>query len=91
MSKKKLTHSGTYQLVLFNDNHHTFDEIIEILVSYAGHSPLQAAQCAIIIHNTGKYAVLEDKYDVCYDIYQYLLEYNINMEIIKKPKYDTKN
>ena len=88
MSKKKLTHRGTYQLIIFNDDHHTSDEIINLLISYAGHLPTQALQCASIIRNIGKYPVIEDKYDVCHDTYQCLLEYNIVMKIIKKRKYD---
>jgi ATP-dependent Clp protease adaptor protein ClpS len=84
MPKKKLTHKGKYQLIVYNDDLHTFDEVIELLIGYAGHNPLQAQQCAMIIHNNGKYAVLEDKYDVCYDIMHDLAESGLRMEILKK-------
>ena len=42
MPKKKLTHKGKYQLIVYNDDLHTFDEVIELLIGYAGHNPLQA-------------------------------------------------
>jgi ATP-dependent Clp protease adaptor protein ClpS len=45
------------KLVLHNDDHNTFDHVIECLVSICGHTALQAEQCALIVHTKGKCAV----------------------------------
>jgi len=44
-------------LILFNDDVHTFDFVIEALVSICNHSTEQAEQSAYIVHNNGKCAV----------------------------------
>jgi ATP-dependent Clp protease adaptor protein ClpS len=41
-------------LILFNDDHNTFDFVIETLIDVCGHEPLQAEQCAMIVHYKGK-------------------------------------
>lgn len=47
----------TYKLFVFNDSVNTFDHVISCFIRILGHTPIQAHQCAQIIHNTGKYAV----------------------------------
>ena len=41
-------------LVVFNDDHNTFDHVITTLVKVCRHSNEQAEQCAWIIHYKGK-------------------------------------
>lgn len=41
-------------IVLFNDDVNTFDHVIETLISVCNHEPLQAEQCAMIVHYKGK-------------------------------------
>lgn len=41
-------------LILFNDDHNTFDFVIETLIDVCEHEPLQAEQCALIVHYKGK-------------------------------------
>ncbi|MCK9219201.1 MAG: ATP-dependent Clp protease adaptor ClpS [Bacteroidales bacterium] len=41
-------------LILFNDDVHTFDFVIECLVEICQHEPEQAEQCALITHFKGK-------------------------------------
>jgi ATP-dependent Clp protease adaptor protein ClpS len=43
--------SGT--LVLYNDDINTFDHVIKSLVEVCGHDPVQAEQCAMIVHLKG--------------------------------------
>lgn len=45
------------QLVVWNDNVNTFDWVIESLVDICEQNYEQAEQCALIIHNNGKYPV----------------------------------
>jgi ATP-dependent Clp protease adaptor protein ClpS len=44
-------------LVLHNDDHNTFDHVIECLVGICNHDPIQAEQCAMIVHTKGKCTV----------------------------------
>ena len=44
-------------LVLFNDDVHTFDFVIKSLMRICAHSAEQAEQSAYIVHNNGKCAV----------------------------------
>lgn len=41
-------------LVLFNDDHNTFDFVIKSLIEVCSHDPEQAEQCALITHLKGK-------------------------------------
>jgi ATP-dependent Clp protease adaptor protein ClpS len=47
-------------LVIHNDDFNTFDFVIETLIEVCRHEPLQAEQCAYIIHHHGKCAVKTD-------------------------------
>lgn len=57
-------------LILFNDEIHSFDFVIEALIEVCDHEQLQAEQCALIAHykgkcpvKTGYMAELKPKYD----------------------------
>jgi ATP-dependent Clp protease adaptor protein ClpS len=52
-----------WNLVLYNDEHNTFDHVIEMLISICNHEALQAEQCALMVHFKGKCAVLSGTYD----------------------------
>jgi ATP-dependent Clp protease adaptor protein ClpS len=45
--------STTGTLVLYNDDFNTFDHVIKSLVEVCGHDPVQAEQCALIVHFKG--------------------------------------
>lgn len=49
-------------LVLYNDDFNTFEHVIESLVDVCHHTPEQAEQCAIIVHNKGRYEVKSGSY-----------------------------
>jgi ATP-dependent Clp protease adaptor protein ClpS len=51
------------QLVVYNDDYHTFDWVILCLMEVLEHSLHQAEQCTIIIHNKGKCSVKVGSYD----------------------------
>ncbi len=46
-------------LVVFNDDHNSFEHVIETLMKVCKHSHEQAEQCTMIIHFKGKCAVKE--------------------------------
>ncbi|HSG67402.1 MAG TPA: ATP-dependent Clp protease adaptor ClpS [Bacteroidales bacterium] len=65
MPKEKEFHKGDTDelvneeknLVLFNDDHNTFDHVIEALVAICKHDQHQAEQCALVAHFKGKCTV----------------------------------
>jgi ATP-dependent Clp protease adaptor protein ClpS len=64
----KITEKASNQLspkiILFNDNHNSFDHVIRCLVTFCNHGLIQAEQCALIVHTKGKcdikHGTLED-------------------------------
>jgi ATP-dependent Clp protease adaptor protein ClpS len=56
----------THKLTLHNDNENSFEYVIVCLIRFCKHEPLQAEQCAMIVHNnescdisSGCYAEME--------------------------------
>ncbi|MEM1216382.1 MAG: ATP-dependent Clp protease adaptor ClpS [Bacteroidota bacterium] len=45
------------QLIVYNDDHNTFDWVIKCFVEVLGHAHSQSEQLALIIHTKGKAAV----------------------------------
>ena len=39
----------TKSIVLYNDDHNSFAHVIECLMAYCEHAPIQAEQCTLII------------------------------------------
>jgi ATP-dependent Clp protease adaptor protein ClpS len=46
--------SEPYAVIVWNDDVHSFDFVIECLMMCAGHGPEQAEQCTFLIHFKGK-------------------------------------
>ena len=72
---------GDWHVVLYNDNHNTFDHVIDCLISTCGHDALQAEQCAMIVHFKGKCNVKSGSYDELAPIYQSLAEKDLTVEL----------
>lgn len=70
-----------YAIILFNDDVNTFDHVIDMLVSYCEHDPLQAEQCAFIVHHNGKCDVKHGSYEDLEPICTKLLESGLSAEI----------
>ncbi len=45
------------QLILYNDEHHSFDYVIESLIEVCNHDAEQAEQCTLLTHYKGKCSV----------------------------------
>lgn len=54
---------ASHVLMLYNDDHNTFDHVIESLVEVCGHSEIQAEQVALIVHTKGKCDVKHGSFD----------------------------
>ena len=50
--------SITPQLILYNDDFNSFQYVEDCLIRVCKHTPEQAQQCALIVHNKGKCNVL---------------------------------
>lgn len=71
------------QLVLFNDDVHTFDYVIKSLVDICRHTEEQAAQCAILVHCHGKCTVKHGSYIDLLPMHRALLDKQLTSEIIE--------
>ncbi|NCT18814.1 MAG: hypothetical protein COZ75_09590 [Flavobacteriaceae bacterium CG_4_8_14_3_um_filter_34_10] len=70
------------EIVLFNDEVNTFDHVIEMLIYACEHSPIQAEQCALIVHYKGKCTVKTGIYEELEPRCTLLLEAGLSAEII---------
>ena len=87
MSKKKPTSNrGLHRVVLRDDNHNTFDDVIDSLMDVCGHGYLQSVQCAMITHNVGRCAVFTDSYDGCQTVHRRLIQHGLTVIIEKCEK-----
>lgn len=68
-------------IVLYNDDHNTFEHVIDCLVNYCKHSNEQAQQCALIVHNIGKCSVKEGNFKKLLPIHEALLEAGLTSKL----------
>lgn len=73
--------SNLNKIILFNDDVNTFDHVIEMLITICDHEPLQAEQCAILVHYTGKCEVKTGKLSELVPKCSALLEAGLSAEI----------
>ncbi len=69
------------KLILYNDDVNTFDHVIDSLIKYCNHEPVQAEQCAWIVHNNGRCDVKRGGYKQLRPICEVLLEKGLSAEI----------
>ena len=70
-------------LVLYNDDYHTFDYVIKALVDICRHSYEQAEQCTILVHYRGKCVVKNGSYEELLPMHTALLEKQLTTEIVR--------
>jgi ATP-dependent Clp protease adaptor protein ClpS len=68
MSKKSLKKRGTYKVILHDDNHNTFENVIDSIMNVCGYNYLQAVQCTIIVHEAKRCNIYEDRHDDCQEV-----------------------
>jgi ATP-dependent Clp protease adaptor protein ClpS len=69
------------KLIVYNDDYNTFQHVIRCLIAYCKHTREQAEQCAMFIHNKGKYAVKHGEYEELRPIRDALTENGIDAKI----------
>jgi ATP-dependent Clp protease adaptor protein ClpS len=68
-------------IVVFNDDVNTFDDVIQWLVESCDHNPLQAEQCALIVHHNGKCNVKNGSFEELKPLATALLDRGLSVEI----------
>ena len=68
-------------IVVYNDDFHTFDYVIETLIKVCQHDLIQAEQCTYLIHYTGRCIVKRGNYQKLEPLCSALLEKGLTAEI----------
>ena len=68
-------------LVLFNDDHNTFDQVIVALVDVCEHDHQQAEQCALVAHFKGKCRVRSGPFDELKPLHEEMGRRDLTVEI----------
>lgn len=72
-------------LVIHNDDFNTFDFVIDTLIEVCRHQPVQAEQCAYIIHHIGKCSVKTDLFKRLQPIWAELTQRGLTATIEDAP------
>jgi ATP-dependent Clp protease adaptor protein ClpS len=70
-----------WTLTLFDDDIHTFDEVIHQLIKALGCDQPTAEEITITVHNTGSAVVYEGPFEECFRINAVLVEIQLVTEI----------
>lgn len=68
-------------LILWNDDHNTFEHVIECLIKYAGKMEAEANKIAFIVHSKGKCSILEGEKSELIECYNILKLKNLSVSI----------
>ena len=74
--------TNKYEIVLFNDDVHTFDYVIDSLIEICEHTLEQAEQCTYLVHYKGKCSVKTGEYDELKPRCTRLLQKGLSAEIM---------
>ncbi len=69
------------ELILFNDDHNTFDFVIETLIDVCEHELEQAEQCTFIAHFNGKCAVKSGTFNELKPVYTEMYNRSLTVSI----------
>jgi len=79
---EKTDTQGANHIVLYNDDVNTFDHVIETLIYTCEHTPVQAEQCALLVHYKGKCTVKTGVYEELVPRCSKLLDAGLSAEIV---------
>lgn len=63
LKSEETTSDQVRDLMVYNDDHNTFDHVIDTLVKVCKHDVHQAEQCTFLIHYKGKCSVKKGQYE----------------------------
>ena len=70
-----------WSVILYNDEVHTFDEVINQLIKATGCSSSEAEKLAWTVHTEGKATVFEGPFEECFEVQSILREIQLVTEI----------
>lgn len=73
---------GNNEIVLYNDDVNTFDHVIQTLIYTCEHTPVQAEQCAMLVHYKGKCTVKTGAYKELEPRCSKILQAGLSAEIV---------
>lgn len=76
-----ITGKKVREIILHNDDVNTFEHVIVSLMEICDHDPLQAEQCAVLVHYTGKCSVKRGAFDVLRPMCEALCDRGLSAEI----------
>ncbi len=79
---EKTIETTNNEIVLYNDDVNTFDHVIETLICTCEHTPVQAEQCAMLVHYKGKCTVKTGVYEELVPRCSKLLQAGLSAEIV---------
>jgi len=71
-----------YKLILYNDDVHKFDDVIEALIEICKHDPIQAEQCTMLVHFKGKCTVKTGSMELLKPMHEKLISRSLTSEIV---------
>lgn len=80
-SKNVIESSNPWRLILYNDDIHTFDEVINQLIKALGCSRNKAEEFTVEVHNKGKAVVFKGSFEECFEKNSILAEIQLITEI----------
>jgi ATP-dependent Clp protease adaptor protein ClpS len=79
--KEQEKENTPWRLILYDDDIHTFDEVINQLIKALGCSVSRAEEITLKVHNEGKATVHEGSFEECLNINTILQEIQLITEI----------
>lgn len=70
-----------WRVILYNDEEHTFDEVIGQIMKATGCSQSKAEELTFKVHNEGKANVFEGSFEECFQVNSILKEIQLITEI----------
>ena len=71
-----------HEIVLYNDDIHTFDYVIDALIDVCEHDYIQAEQCTVLVHYKGKCSVKTGDFEELKPKCSKLLQLGLSAEIV---------
>lgn len=81
LEKEEEAEDTPWRVILYDDDVHTFDEVIEQLIKAIGCSPSRAEELTMKVHNEGKANVYEGTFEECFQVNAVLKEIQLVTEI----------
>lgn len=73
--------ASTHKLILHNDDRNSFVYVMACLIRFCEHEPLQAEQCALIVHNSGECSIKSGSYIDILEVSENLSKLDLKVSI----------